>query len=77
MIDKYTPENLKREVYANVQYIISRWALDAKLYGKAFHHFYLSQRSGLNFGRMRLIPKICRILLADAFNFRKQPAPRG
>ncbi|MDJ0610073.1 MAG: glycosyltransferase [Kiloniellales bacterium] len=70
VIDKYTPENLKREAYANVHYIISRWALDAKLYGKALHHFYQSQRSGLNFGRMRFITKFMRVLASNAFRNR-------
>ena len=77
VIEKYTPESYKSEAYGNVHYIISRWALAARLYRTAAYHFFLSQRYSFNIRRMSFAAKFCRTVILNGMNSLHHPGARS
>ena len=61
-IEKFTPENLKSEGFANIHYDLARLALKSHLKREALRHFVASQKAKFSIRRMKFITKFLRSL---------------
>jgi len=61
-IEKFTPDNLKSEGFANIHYDLARLALKTHLKRDALKHFIASQNAQFSMKRMKFVTKFLRSL---------------